>query len=470
MSVFSLFKKQVEAAPEKKRIVFPESDDLRVLTAVSNLNKDGIIEPILIGKKEDVEKLAADNNLDIEGVKIYDQNNYADLDEMAEAFVKARRKDTSIAEAKAKLAKGNYFGTMLVKMGLADGMVSGAAHSTANTVLPALQLIHAAKGMHRVSGAFVMEKGDERYIFADCAININPDEETLAEIGYQSALTAKMADIDPKVAAIVDIYNNVHLDYHKTFENYVNAKLNVTRTQTSDDYFIANYDQKDILAKEKKVSPAKMQTFSETDHNADYFIGDEYLESQNEKIMKIADIKLPGIHNLQNSLVAISISKIMGADNDDIVAVLSTFAGAKHRLQYVTTLDGRKVYNDSKSTNIEAATVAIPAFKEPEVLIAGGLDRGFLFDDLVPLFKKHVKAIVLYGETKYLLADAARKAGIKDIVIVNTLQEAVPRAYELTEPGDVLLFSPACASWDQFRTFEERGDYFVRFVKELKTK
>ena len=113
MSVFSLFKKQVEAAPEKKRIVFPESDDLRVLTAVSNLNKDGIIEPILIGKKEDVEKLAADNNLDIEGVKIYDQNNYADLDEMAEAFVKARRKDTSIAEAKAKLAKGNYFGTML---------------------------------------------------------------------------------------------------------------------------------------------------------------------------------------------------------------------------------------------------------------------------------------------------------------------------------------------------------------------
>ena len=186
--------------------------------------------------------------------------------------------------------------------------------------------------------------------------------------------------------------------------------------------------------------------------------------------MKIADIKLPGIHNLQNSLVAIATSKIMGADNDDIVAVLSTFAGAKHRLQYVTTLDGRKVYNDSKSTNIEAATVAIPAFKEPEVLIAGGLDRGFTFDDLVPLFKKHVKSIVLYGETKYLLADAARKAGIKDIVIVNTLQEAVPRAYELTEPGDVLLFSPACASWDQFRTFEERGDYFVRFVKELKTK
>ena len=108
--------------------------------------------------------------------------------------------------------------------------------------------------------------------------------------------------------------------------------------------------------------------------------------------------------------------------------------------------------------------------EEPEVLIAGGLDRGFMFDSLVPLFKKHVKSIVLYGETKYLLADAARKAGIKDIVIVNTLQEAVPRAYELSEAGDVILFSPACASWDQFNTFEERGDFFVKFIKELKTK
>ena len=181
-------------------------------------------------------------------------------------------------------------------------------------------------------------------------------------------------------------------------------------------------------------------------------------------------MKLPGIHNQQNALVASAIAQIMGATISDIQAVLTSFAGAKHRLQYVMTLEGRKIYNDSKSTNIEAASVAIPSFEDPEVWIAGGLDRGFTFDSLVPLLKKHVKAVVLYGETRYLLADAARKAGIKNIVIENTLQEAVPRAYELTNPGDVLLFSPACASWDQFRTFEERGDYFVNFIKELKTK
>ncbi|MBD5430053.1 UDP-N-acetylmuramoyl-L-alanine--D-glutamate ligase [Lactobacillus sp.] len=280
-----------------------------------------------------------------------------------------------------------------------------------------------------------------------------------------------VTDIKPKVAAIVDIYNNVHLDYHKTFENYTDAKLRITQSQDENDYFIANYDQKNILAKEKDKTKAKIITFSENDSSADYFIGEEYLESHTDhQIMKIDDIKIPGVHNQQNSMVAIAISKIMGASDKDIQEVLSTFAGAKHRLQYVMTYNNRKIYNDSKSTNIEAASVAIPSFKQPEVLIAGGLDRGFTFDDLVPLFKKHVKAIVLYGETRYLLADAARKSGIKDIVIVNTLQEAVPRAYELTDPGDVLLFSPACASWDQFNTFEQRGDFFVKFIEELKTK
>ena len=279
-----------------------------------------------------------------------------------------------------------------------------------------------------------------------------------------------VTDINPKVAAIIDIYHNVHLDYHKTFANYVNAKLNVTKTQSPDHYFLANFDQKDILEKEKKTTRAKFITFSENDQAADYFIADGYLQNQHEKIIKTSDMKLPGIHNQQNALVASAIAQIMGADIADIKAVLTTFAGAKHRLQYVMTLEGRKIYNDSKSTNIEAASVAIPAFEDPEVWIAGGLDRGFTFDSLIPLLKRHVKAVVLYGQTRYLLADAARKAGIKHILIENTLQEAVPKAYELTKPGDVMLFSPACASWDQFRTFEERGDYFVNFIKELKTK
>ena len=147
-----------------------------------------------------------------------------------------------------------------------------------------------------------------------------------------------VTDIKPKVAAIVDIYNNVHLDYHKTFDNYVEAKLRITQSQDQDDYFIANFDQKNILEKELDKTKAKVQTFSETDKTADYFIGDEYLESKDDHhIMKISDIKIPGIHNQQNCLVAIAISKLMGADDSDIQYALSTFTGATHRLQYVMT-------------------------------------------------------------------------------------------------------------------------------------
>lgn len=328
----------------------------------------------------------------------------------------------------------------------------------------------------RILDHFLAKSGHHAYAVGNIGIPISEvvldkaDKDDILVCEMSSFQLLGVTDIDPKVAAIVDIYHNVHLDYHKTFENYVNAKLNVARFQKEDDFFLANFDQKDILAQEQAATKAKILTFSESDPSADFYIGDGYLMHKDDKMMKIADIKLPGIHNLQNSLVAIGISTLMGADKDDIYAVLSTFKGARHRLQYVTTLHGARVYNDSKSTNIEAATVAIPSFDQPEVLLAGGLDRGFVFDDLVELFKKHVRAIVLYGETRYLLADAAHKAGIKDIVIVDNLKEGVLAAAKLVKSGEVLLFSPACASWDQFKTFEQRGDLFMQYIEELKAK
>ncbi len=324
----------------------------------------------------------------------------------------------------------------------------------------------------KIMDHFLQKTGHHAYAVGNIGIPISQvvmkaQEKDLLVVELSSFQLLGVTDIAPKVAALIDIYPT-HLDYHKTMSNYINAKLNITRTQSAHDYFVVNFDQKEILKKEKAVSPAKLITFSQSDSEADYFVSKDYLSSQTDQVMPINEIKLPGKHNLQDCLVAIAISQHMGAQKDDIEAVLSTFTGAEHRLQYVKTLAGRKIYNDSKSTNIEAATVAIEAFEEPEVLIAGGLDRGFNFDSLVPLFKKHVKAIVLYGQTRYLLADAARKAGIKDIVIVDQLDQAVPEAYRLTAPGDVLLFSPACASWDQFKTFEQRGTCFVNDVKELK--
>ena len=152
--------------------------------------------------------------------------------------------------------------------------------------------------------------------------------------------------------------------------------------------------------------------------------------------------------------------------NEDIKQVLTTFSGVKHRIQYVDTVDERKFYNDSKATNVKATQVALSAFKQPIVWIGGGLDHGNGFDDLIP-YMKNVHSMVVYGETADILVDMANKANIP-VKKVETLDEAVPEAYAESDKGDVVLFSPAAASWDQFDDFEQRGDVFISDVEKLK--
>lgn len=200
MSVFSVFKDRVENAPEKKTIVFPEGSDRRVLAAASKLAQEGIIKVILLGKKEKIVKLAQEQDDDLTGIQFYDPQHYVAFEKMCQRFVALRQGKNNLADAHRLLKTGSYFGTMLVKLGLADGMVSGAAHSTADTVRPALQIVRTAPHMKRVSGAMILQRGQEKYIFADVALNLDPDSETLAEIAYQAAETAKMAGIDPKIA------------------------------------------------------------------------------------------------------------------------------------------------------------------------------------------------------------------------------------------------------------------------------
>lgn len=200
MSVFDLLKNKVQNSNKTYQIVFPEGNDLRVLKAASKLSLADIVKPILLGEPEEIKSLITKENLEFSQLEIIDPLHYEKQKNMVQEFIDARRKDIAKSEAEKALEDPNYFGTMLVKIGQADGMVSGAAHSTAATVRPALQLIHTAVGMNRVSGSFIMERAKEKYIFADCAINIDPDSETLAEIAYQSVQTARMIDIDPKVA------------------------------------------------------------------------------------------------------------------------------------------------------------------------------------------------------------------------------------------------------------------------------
>jgi phosphate acetyltransferase len=198
--LFSVLKQKISG--KNLKIVFPEGLDERILTAVSRLASENILNPIVIGNKEAVEKKAAEIGVTLSNVEIIDPEQYEQMNELVEAFVERRKGKVSKEDAQKTLLDVNYFGTMLVYMGKAHGLVSGAAHSTADTVRPALQIIKTKEGVRRTSGVFIMVRGDEKYVFADCAINIAPDSADLAEIAVETANTAKMFDIEPRVAML----------------------------------------------------------------------------------------------------------------------------------------------------------------------------------------------------------------------------------------------------------------------------
>ena len=189
---------------QNKTIVFPEGEDKRVLGAAVRLQQDGLLKPILLGKRSEIEATAKENGWDISALTILDPAEYpaADKQAMFDALLERRKGKNTPEQVEEMLKDVSYFGTMLVYMGKADGMVSGAVHSTGSTVRPALQIVKTKPGSHRISGAFLMLKGGQRYIFADCAINIELDAPTMAEVAVQSAETAKLFGIDPKVALL----------------------------------------------------------------------------------------------------------------------------------------------------------------------------------------------------------------------------------------------------------------------------
>jgi len=184
------------------RIVFPEGLDERIVRAASRLAEEKRLTPILIGNIEQVQAKARELGVSLEAAEIYDPASYAAMDELVAAFVERRKGKATEEDARKMLLDENYFGTMLVYLNKADGLVSGAAHSTADTVRPALQIIKTKEGVKKTSGVFIMVREDEKYVFADCAINIAPDSNDLAEIAVESAKTADMFDIEPRIAML----------------------------------------------------------------------------------------------------------------------------------------------------------------------------------------------------------------------------------------------------------------------------
>ncbi|MCQ6274001.1 UDP-N-acetylmuramoyl-L-alanine--D-glutamate ligase [Bacillus sp. V3B] len=270
----------------------------------------------------------------------------------------------------------------------------------------------------------------------------------------------------PRIAILTNLYE-AHLDYHGTRLEYVKAKANITKNQKNDDFFIVNAEQEEVMniALQSKAKIVPFSTKRELSSGA--YVKEGWVTFNGEQIMKQENIRLPGAHNLENILSAVAAAKLSGVSNDSIFNVLNAFAGVKHRLQFIGEIEGRQFYNDSKATNILATKNALAAFEKPIVLLCGGLDRGNEFDELIPSFK-NVKAMVTFGQTAEKMERVATESGIKSIHRVDNVGKAVPLAYQLSDAGDVILLSPACASWDQYKTFEVRGDIFIEAVHKLK--
>lgn len=271
----------------------------------------------------------------------------------------------------------------------------------------------------------------------------------------------------PGIAVITNIFS-AHLDYHKTRDEYVDAKLAITKNQTSEDYIIYNHDQDELSELVLNTTKAQRVPFSRKRLlEKGVYVEDKVIKYSGESVMETSDILIPGEHNLENALAAIAVAKLKGVENADIKEAFQGFSGVEHRMQLVDSIKNRRFYNDSKATNSLATINALEGFSDPVVLLAGGLDRNESLEDLVPLFSEHVRVIVTFGESKYKLADVAKQADVERIIVVDSVSEATKKAFEHSHAGDVILLSPACASWDQYNNFEERGNDFIDTITSI---
>ena len=265
------------------------------------------------------------------------------------------------------------------------------------------------------------------------------------------------------IAVLTNLYQ-VHLDFFGTYEKYKLNKLRIFNNQSANSVAILNKGDSEVYELTKDLKASK-KYFSSKDEQADIYIDGDFIVYKNEKLLELSSIRVKGIHNYENIMAAILVAKEFNVSNEVIKEVLNNFAGVEHRIEFVTKLNGREFYNDSKATNVDSTITALKSFNNDVVLILGGLDRGHSFDPLLP-YLTHVKHIVCYGETKERIKEFAFKNNI-DVTVTDSLEEATHAAYNISLEGDTILLSPACASWDQYKNFEQRGDEFKEIVSSL---
>tara|TARA_Y100001960_G_scaffold313573_1_gene376692 strand:- start:284 stop:1042 length:759 start_codon:yes stop_codon:yes gene_type:complete len=246
---------------------------------------------------------------------------------------------------------------------------------------------------------------------------------------------------------------------------YTQAKLNMIKNQTDKDHIVYNIDDK-ILSRRIDPNQSNSQGFSISESNQTiFYIKNSNICKNNSELICTEELKLPGRHNLANSLAAATVASLMGVNDTQISKVLKTFTGVEHRLEFVSSVSGVSYYNDSKATNLESVKVAINSFENKIYLILGGKDKGGDFVELIPFLKEKVKNVITFGQASKKISLALRDA--VRLKQVKNLKDAVEFCHLEATPGDTVLLSPGCASFDQFKNYEERGQVFKEFVKDI---
>lgn len=300
------------------------------------------------------------------------------------------------------------------------------------------------------------------------ALEMKPNSVTVAEISSFQLET--IDEFAPKVSAILNITED-HLNRHHTMEEYIRVKELITENQGTEDVCVLNYEDEVLREFGKHLTPRVVYFSSGRKLDEGIYLDENKIilkDGEKEiEVVKTEDLKLLGKHNFENVMAAVAMAYYDGVSLDSIRKSICEFTAVAHRIEYVTEKKGVVYYNDSKGTNPDAAIKGIQAMNRPTLLIGGGYDKQSGYDEWIEAFDGKVRYLVLIGQTKEKIKEAAEKHGFHDIILCEDLKEAVKVCEEKAQPGDAVLLSPACASWGQFDNYEQRGDMFKEYVRNL---
>ncbi len=313
----------------------------------------------------------------------------------------------------------------------------------------------------KAAGKRVHLTGNIGYPLCGFLDKLEKDDIIVMEVSCQQL--ENLDKFNPDIAVMTNL-SEAHIDFLKSYENYKRVKGKIFKNQTKDDVAILNIENEDVMNLTKDIK-STVKYFSSKNIINGCYIKDKAIYYYDEKIIDLNDIKLVGNHNYENIMAAIMVVKELNIDNEAINKVLTTFTGVEHRLEFVKEVNKRSFYNDSKATNIKSTQIALASFNRPTILILGGMERHQDFFELKD-YMRNVKLIVCYGENKNRIKEFGDTLMIETVVVDN-LREATSKAYELSSENDVILLSPASASWDQYKCFEDRGTEFKNEVLKL---